>query len=27
MKKLSVLQEASFTDMGSVVEVFTDLKV
>lgn len=27
MKDLSVLQEAPFTDQGSVVEVFTDLAV
>ena len=27
MKDLSVLQETPFTDQGSVVEVFTDLKV
>lgn len=27
MKDLSVLQEAPFTDKGSVVEVFTDTKV
>ena len=27
MKDLSVLQEAPFTDQGSVVEVFTDLSV
>lgn len=27
MKDLSVLQEAPFTDHGSIVEVFTDLTV
>ena len=27
MKDLSVLQESSFTDQGSVVEIFTDLNV
>ena len=27
MKDLSVLQEAPFTDQGSVAEVFTDLTV
>ena len=27
MKDLSVLQEAPFTDYGSIVEVFTDLSV
>lgn len=27
MKDLSVLQEAPFTDQGSIVEVFTDLSV
>lgn len=27
MKDLSVLQEASFTDQGSIVEIFTDLAV
>ena len=27
MKDLSVLQDAPFTDKGSVVEVFTDLSV
>lgn len=27
MKDLSVLQEAPFTDHGSIVEVFTDLSV
>ena len=27
MKDLSVLQEAPFTDQGSIVEVFTDLAV
>ena len=27
MKDLSVLQEAPFTDYGSVVEIFTDLSV
>ena len=27
MKDLSVLQEAPFTDRGSIVEVFTDLSV
>ena len=27
MKDLSVLQEAPFTDKGSVVEIFTDLSV
>lgn len=27
MKDLSVLQESPFTDQGSVVELFTDLKV
>jgi type I restriction enzyme R subunit len=27
MKDLSVLQESPFTDMGSVVEVFSDLSV
>lgn len=27
MKDLSVLQEAPFTDMGSIVEVFTDVTV
>ena len=27
MKDLSVLQEAPFTDQGSVVEIFTDLSV
>lgn len=27
MKDMSVLQEAPFTDYGSIVEVFTDLSV
>ena len=27
MKDLSVLQEAPFTDQGSIVEIFTDLTV
>ena len=27
MKDLSVLQEAPFTDYGSIVEVFTDLSL
>ena len=27
MKDFSVLQEAPFTDQGSIVEVFTDLSV
>lgn len=27
MKDLSVLQEATFTDRGSVADIFTDLKV
>ena len=27
MKDLSVLQEAPFTDKGSIVDVFTDLSV
>lgn len=27
MKDLSVLQEAPFTDQGSIVEVFTDLSL
>ena len=27
MKDLSVLQEAPFTDQGSVVEIFTDMNV
>jgi type I restriction enzyme R subunit len=27
MKDLSVLQEAPFTDRGSIVEVFTDVSV
>ena len=27
MKDLSVLQEAPFTDRGSIVEIFTDLNV
>jgi len=27
MKDLSVLQEAPFTDQGSIVEIFTDLGV
>ena len=27
MKDLSVLQEAPFTDRGSVVEIFTDMSV
>lgn len=27
MKDLSVLQEAPFTDQGSIVEIFTDLAV
>ena len=27
MKDLSVLQEAQFTDQGSVVDIFTDLNV
>ena len=27
MKDLSVLQEAPFTDQGSVVDIFTDLNV
>jgi len=27
MKDLSVLQDSHFTDIGSVVEIFTDLSV
>ena len=27
MKDLSVLQEAPFTDRGSIVEVFSDLRI
>lgn len=27
MKDLSVLQESPFTDKGSVVEIFTDMRV
>ena len=27
MKDFSVLQESPFTDMGSITEIFTDMKV